>query len=89
MVLQILHQFTNKVCAQQATRDKARNSRMNRLLFFNIETGATKQYIYRTEIAGNYIREIVAISNSQFLVLKRDSNFPLADGRQSLFFERN
>jgi len=22
MVLQILHQFTNKVCAQQATRDK-------------------------------------------------------------------
>jgi len=56
---------------------------------FNIETGATKQYIYRTEIAGNYIREIVAISNSQFLVLERDSNFPVADGRQSLSFERN
>ena len=68
-----------------ATRDKARNSRVNRLLFFNIETGATKQYIYRTEIAGNYISEIVAISNSEFLVLERDSNFPLADNPSSSF----
>jgi hypothetical protein len=67
------------------TRNKARDSRANRLLFFNIETGATKQYIYRTEIAGNYISDIVAVSNTEFLVLERDGNFPLAGNPSSSF----
>lgn len=68
-----------------STRDKARNSRVNRLLLFNIATGATRQYIYRTEIAGNYISEVVAISNTEFLILERDSNAPLAGNPSSSF----
>jgi len=68
-----------------ATRSKARDSRVNRLLFFNIETGATKQFIYRTEIVGNYISDIVAVSNTEFLVLERDGNFPLAGNPSSSF----
>jgi hypothetical protein len=68
-----------------ATRDKARNSRVNRLLFFNIETGATKQFIYRTTNPGNFISDIVAVSNTEFLVLERDGNFPLAGNPASAF----
>jgi hypothetical protein len=68
-----------------ATRDKARNSRVNRLLFFNIETGVTKQYIYRTTNPGNYISDIVAVSTTEFLVLERDGNFPLAGNPASAF----
>jgi hypothetical protein len=68
-----------------ATRNKARDSRVNRLLLFNIETGATKQYIYRTEVAGNYVSEILALSNTEFLVLERDSNAPLAGNPSSAF----
>jgi hypothetical protein len=68
-----------------STRDKARNSRVNRLLLFNIETGATKQFIYRTEVAGNYISEVTAISNTEFLVLERDANAPLAGNPHSSF----
>jgi hypothetical protein len=68
-----------------ATRNKARDSRVNRLLFFNIETGVTKQYIYRTEIVGNYISDIVAVTNTEFLVLERDGNFPLAGNPSSSF----
>ena len=64
-----------------------RNSRINRLLLFNIKTGATKQFIYRTEVAGNYISEIIAISNTDFLVLERDSNSPLA-GNPAASFKR-
>jgi len=68
-----------------SARNKARDSRVNRLLFFNIETGTTKQFIYRTEIAGNYISEVVAISNTEFLILERDSNAPLAGNPSSAF----
>jgi hypothetical protein len=68
-----------------AIRNKARDSRVNRLLFFNIETGATKQYIYRTEVVGNYISDLVAVSNTEFLVLERDSNFPLSGNPSSAF----
>lgn len=68
-----------------APRNKARDSRVNRLLFFNIETGATKQYIYRTHVIGNYISDLVAVSNTEFLVLERDGNFPLAGNPSSAF----
>ena len=68
-----------------ATRDKARNSRVNRLLFFNIETGVTKQFMYRTTNPGNFISDIVAVSNTEFLVLERDGNFPLAGNPASSF----
>ena len=66
-------------------RDKARNSRANRLLLFDIATGKTKQFVYRTEIAGNYISEIIALNNTDFMVLERDSNFPLRDNPSSSF----
>ncbi len=68
-----------------AGRAKARASRVNRLLFFNIETGATKQYIYRTAVEGNFISEIVAVSNTEFLVLERDGNYPLPGNPASSF----
>ena len=51
-------------------------SRLTRLLFKNIATGATREYAYLLEdptLQGN--SEILALSNTRFLVLERDGNF--------------
>jgi hypothetical protein len=51
-------------------------SRLTRILFKNIATAATREYAYLLEDAtlqGN--SEILALSNTKFLVLERDGNF--------------
>jgi Esterase-like activity of phytase len=68
-----------------ATRSTARNSRVLRILFFNIATGQAKQYLYRTETADGLVSDITAISDNEFLVLERDGEFPLADNPSSSF----
>lgn len=48
-----------------------------RILTFNIATGETKQYIYMMDRANlQAVSEITAISNSTFLVIERDGEFP-------------
>lgn len=53
-----------------------RTSKTLRILFFNIKTGATKQYLYQTEHNGNLVSEIAAAGNSSFYILERDGEFP-------------
>lgn len=51
-------------------------SRITRLVMFNVQTGATRQYIYVQEIPDQANSEIIAVSNTEFLVLERDGLFP-------------
>ena len=51
-------------------------SRLTRILFKNLSTGATREYAYLLEdptLQGN--SEILALSDTRFLVLERDGNF--------------
>ncbi len=52
-------------------------SRLTRMLFYNIRTGATREYAYLLEdpsLEGN--SEILALSATRFLVIERDDFFP-------------
>ena len=48
---------------------------ITRIVTFNIATGATKQYLYEQEKAKNSNSEIVALSNTEFLLVERDGAF--------------
>lgn len=52
------------------------NKKLTRLLFFDIATGRTKQYIYLQDDNGLSNCDIAAITNQTFLVLERDGEFP-------------
>jgi hypothetical protein len=59
-------------------------SRLTRILFRNIATGATREYAYLLEdptLQGN--SEILALSNTKFLVLERDGNFASSGSTRS------
>ena len=51
------------------------NSRISRIITFDIETGDTKQYVYIQEAASLSNSEIRAVSNTEFIVLERDGKF--------------
>ncbi len=51
-------------------------SQVCRILFFNPTTGLTKQYAYVLESASPAVSEILALNESEFLVLERDGNWP-------------
>ena len=57
------------------TKAKVSNSRLLRILVFNIASGETKQYAYITESTKTLSSEIVAITGNTFLVLERDQDF--------------
>ena len=63
----------------QSTMHNPRNSGLNakttRILFYDIETGASKQYVYRQEKNNNSNSGIVAVTSAKFLVLERDGDF--------------
>lgn len=62
-------------------------SRLTRILFKNLKTGATREYAYLLEdptLQGN--SEILALSATKFLVLERDGNF--AFGTPASTFKR-
>jgi len=63
----------------------ARSTRTVRILFFNLATGKTKQFLYQMESKDNVISDILAIGNKEFLVLERDGNFPLVGQFTSSF----
>jgi hypothetical protein len=52
-----------------------RASNVNRILSFDIASGATKQFVYEVEAVGNFISEIQALTATTFLVIERDGNY--------------
>jgi hypothetical protein len=52
---------------------KSKNVRM---VTFDVQTGATKQYVYVLDDTKTANSEMVALSNTSFLVLERDGDFP-------------
>ncbi|NJB81297.1 esterase-like activity of phytase family protein [Wenyingzhuangia aestuarii] len=48
---------------------------ITRIVTFDIATGATKQYLHKQEKAKNSNSEIVALSNTEFLIVERDGLF--------------
>ncbi|MBC8086710.1 MAG: esterase-like activity of phytase family protein [Phycisphaerae bacterium] len=52
-----------------------RTSNANRILSFNIATGATKTFVYESDAVGNFISEIQALTATTFLVIERDANY--------------
>ncbi len=59
------------------------SSRAVRILFFEIKTGNVREYIYILESTGTAISDIVALTNTTFLVLERDGKVPGVD--QNIF----
>ncbi|TAG08491.1 MAG: esterase-like activity of phytase family protein [Sphingobacteriia bacterium] len=57
------------------TRATVANSRLLRILTFEIATGITKQYAYITDNIRTLSSEIVAITATTFLVLERDQDY--------------
>ncbi len=57
------------------TKAKVENSKLLRILTFDIATGATKQYAYITDNIRTLSSEIVAITATTFLVLERDQDY--------------
>lgn len=51
-----------------------RASNANRILSFNIASGATKTFVYEADAVGNFISEIQALTATTFLVIERDAN---------------
>lgn len=56
-----------------------------RILEMNLGTGATREFVYPLSNAGNGISEILAINESQFLVLERDGRAGSAAAFKKLF----
>jgi hypothetical protein len=52
-----------------------RLSNANRLVTFDIATGATKTFVYECDVTGNYVNEIQALTATTFLVVERDANY--------------
>jgi hypothetical protein len=57
----------------------------NRILEIDPATGATRELLYPMEAAGNGVSEILAINDSEFLVLERDGNAGAAAAFKKLF----
>lgn len=51
------------------------NKSLTRIVTFDIESGETKQYLYRQEANNLSNSEIAAISDTEFLVIERDGGF--------------
>lgn len=56
-----------------------------RILFYEISTGKSKEYLYELNSVDYAVSEIVAITNNTFLVLERDGNLP---GKDATNFKR-
>lgn len=57
------------------TKDYVKDSKVTRLLTYNLESGLTKQYVYLLEETNTNLSDIEAISDSTFLVLERDGDY--------------
>lgn len=54
---------------------EVKNLNITRIVTVDVETGASKQYLYKQEKAQNSNSEIVALSSDEFLVIERDGAF--------------
>lgn len=61
------------------SKDVQKTATACRILFYELATGKFKEYIYYLEGTGTAISEIVAITNSTFIVLERDGKTPGKD----------
>lgn len=57
------------------SKSEAVNRTVTRIVTFDISDGNTKQYLYKQEKDNNSNSEIVALSNTEFLVIERDGKF--------------
>ena len=62
------------------TRPSGSQPTFNRLVFYNTQTGATKQLLYPLDLGSLLISEIASLTNHTLLVLERDGNFPGGSG---------
>ena len=46
----------------------------NRILQLDVATGTTREFVYQLDNRSNGVNEIIAINNTQFLVIERDGN---------------
>lgn len=53
----------------------ATNRTVTRIVTFDLKTGSTKQFLYRQNANNFSNSEIVALSNTEFLVVERDGNY--------------
>lgn len=65
------------------TQAAARNSNLTRIVTVDVETGATRQYLYRQEANGHSNSEISTLTASSYLVIERDQKFYGRDGTGS------
>jgi hypothetical protein len=56
-------------------KKEVQNTRLTRMLFFDLASGATRQYLYIQEKPWNANSEIVALDKIHFLVIERDGKF--------------
>ncbi len=52
------------------------NKKLTRILFYDLATGSTRQYIYMQDANGLSNSDIIAITDKTFLVLERDGEYP-------------
>ena len=57
------------------SQSEAINRTVTRIVTFDISDGHTKQYLYKQEKDNNSNSEIVALTNTEFLVIERDGKF--------------
>lgn len=57
------------------SQSEAINRTVTRIVTFDISDGHTKQYLYKQEKDNNLNSEIVALTNTEFLVIERDGKF--------------
>ncbi|RKR15293.1 hypothetical protein CLV91_1376 [Maribacter vaceletii] len=62
---------------------------ITRIVAFNLETGKTKEYLYKQEKDNLSNSEIVALSNTEFLVVERDGKFSGAGEAQKHIYKIN
>ncbi len=51
---------------------RKRVGKNNRILEIDVQTGATREFLYQLEDKGNGVNEILAVNDHEFLVLERD-----------------
>src|SRR5438093_224604 len=57
----------------------------NRILEIDPATGATREFLYPMEAASNGVNEILAINDTEFLVIERDGNAGTAAAFKKIF----
>lgn len=67
----------------------ATNRTLTRIITFDLRTGTTKQYLYHQDANNLSNSEIVALSNTEFLVVERDGNYAGAGTAQKYIYRIN